>query len=217
MSTISLPRRRPVASIRLSALTPPELAARLVVAAVLNLWALDQNGWANDYYSAAVRSMSMSWHNFLYESFDPSGVMTVDKPPLSLWVQALSVRAFGFHPLSVLIPQALMGVATVALVYDLVRRRFGRRAGFVAGLVLALTPITVAISRHNNPDALLVLCCTAALWALVRGLEDGRTRWLVLAGLLVGLGFEAKMAVGLMVVPGLAAAWLWVAPRGRVA
>ena len=110
-----------------------------------------------------------------------------------------------------------MGMATVALVYDLVRRRFGRRAGFVAGLVLALTPITVAISRHNNPDALLILCCTGALWALVRALEDGRTRWLVLCGALVGLGFEAKMAVALMVVPGIVAAYLWVAPKGRLA
>ena len=143
--------------------------------------------------------------------------MTVDKPPLALWVQALSVRVFGFHSLSILVPQALMGMATVALVYDLTRRRFGRSAGFVAGLVLALTPITVAIARHNNPDALLIMCCAGALWALVRGLEDGRTRWLVLCGALVGLGFEAKMAVALMVVPGIVVAWLWVAPRGRAA
>src|SRR3954452_11609294 len=145
----------------------PELGALLLLAAVLNLWALDLNGWANEYYSAAVRSMSEDWNAFLFGSFDASGVMTVAKPPLALWVQALSVRAFGLHPLAILVPQALMGVATVALVYDLVRRRFGRRAGFVAGLVLALTPIAVAISRHNNPDALLVLCCTGALWALV--------------------------------------------------
>src|SRR3954454_12596727 len=142
--------------------------------------------------------------------------MTVDKPPLALWVQALSVRVFGFHSLSILVPQALMGMATVALVYDLTRRRFGRAAGFAAGLTLATTPITVAISRHNNPDALLVLCATAALWFLVRGLEDGRTRWLVLCGVMIGLGFEAKMAAALMVVPGIAAAWLWVAPRGRL-
>ena len=183
---------------------------------MLNLWALDVNGWANEYYSAAVRSMSESWNAFLFGTFDSSGVMTVDKPPMALWVQALSVRVFGFHPLAMLVPQALMGIATVALTYDLVRRRFGRRAGFVAGLVLALTPITVAISRHNNPDALLILCCVGALWALVRALEDGRTRWLVLAGALVGLGFETKMAVALMVVPGIVAAYLWVAPRGRL-
>jgi 4-amino-4-deoxy-L-arabinose transferase-like glycosyltransferase len=130
-----------------------ELAALIALASVLNLWALSRNGWANEYYSAAVRSMSTSWHNFLYDSFDPSGLMTVDKPPLALWVQALSVRVFGYHPLSMLVPQALMGIASVVLAYDLVRRRFGRVGGFVAGLALALTPITVAISRHSNPDA----------------------------------------------------------------
>jgi 4-amino-4-deoxy-L-arabinose transferase-like glycosyltransferase len=195
----------------------PELLALLALAAVLNLWALSKNGWANDYYAATVRSMASSWHNFLYDSYDPSGVMTVDKPPLALWVQALSVRVFGFHSLSVLVPQALMGMANVGLVYELTRRRFGRSAGFVAGLVLATTPMTVAISRHNNPDALLVLCCVAALWFLVRGLEDGRTRWLVLSGVAIGLGFETKMLVALMVLPGIALAWLWMAPRGRAA
>jgi 4-amino-4-deoxy-L-arabinose transferase-like glycosyltransferase len=194
----------------------PELALLLVLAATLNLWSLSKNGWANDYYSAAVRSMSSSWHNFLFASADPSGVMTVDKPPLALWVQALSVRVFGYSSLSMLVPQALMGVASVALVYDLVRRCFGRVGGFVAGLALALTPITVAISRHNNPDALLVLCCVAALWCAVRALQDGRTRWLVLAGVCVGLGFETKMLVALVVVPGIALAYFFVAPSGRL-
>src|SRR3954453_9671537 len=216
MSTISLPSR-PVAGIRSLARPRPELLGLVGLAAVLNLWALGQNGWANDYYSAAVRSMASSWHNFIYESFDPSGLMTVDKPPLSLWVQALSVRVFGFHSLSILVPQALMGMASVALVYDLTRRRFGRLAGAVAGVVLALTPMTVAISRHNNPDALLVLCCVAALWFFVRALEDGRTKWIVWAGVMMGLAFEAKMLVALMVLPGMAAAWIWVAPRGRAA
>jgi 4-amino-4-deoxy-L-arabinose transferase-like glycosyltransferase len=205
VSSRSLPRPR------------PELAGLLALAALLNLWALSRNGWANEYYSAAVRSMSSSWHNFLYASFDGGGLMTVDKPPLALWIQALSVRVFGFHSLSILVPQALMGIASVALVYDLTRRRWGRPAGFTAGLVLALTPIAVAISRHNNPDALLVLCCVAALWCFGRALEDRRTRWLVLTGVCVGLGFETKMAVALMVVPGIAAAWLWIAPRGRLA
>src|SRR3954465_4283141 len=138
MTAISI---RPALAIR--TFKRPELIALLVLAAVLNLWALDQNGWANDYYSAAVHSMASSWHNFLYGSFDASGVMTVDKPPLALWVQALSVKAFGFGSWSLLVPQALMGMASVALVYDLVRRRFGRAAGFAGGAVLALTPITV--------------------------------------------------------------------------
>src|SRR6185437_9899030 len=207
---------RPRAVTRRRALPFPELGALLLLAGVLNLWALDRNGWANQYYSAAVRSMSTSWHNFLYGSFDPSGLMTVDKPPLALWVQALSARVFGFHPWSILVPQALMGVATVALVYDLTRRLWGRTAGFVAGLVLAVTPITVAISRHNNSDALLALCCVGALWCLVRALQDGRTRWIVLSGVCVGLGFETKMGAALLVVPAIVAAWLWVAPRGRL-
>ena len=158
----------------------PELLGLMALSAVLNLWNLGINGWANTYYSAAVRSMSTSWHDFLFASLDKSGLMTIDKPPLAYWVQALSVRVFGFHPLSILVPEALMGVAAVALVYDMTRRMFGRAAGTVAGLAFALTPITVAIARHNNPDELLILCCVAALWCAVRALETGRTRWLVL-------------------------------------
>jgi 4-amino-4-deoxy-L-arabinose transferase-like glycosyltransferase len=183
---------------------------------VLYLWALSKNGWANDYYSAAVRSMAGGWHDFLYGSFDAKGLMTVDKPPLALWVEALSVKLFGFNSPAILVPQALMGVASVGLLYDLTRRRWGRAAGAVAGLALALTPVIVAVSRHNNPDALLVLCSVGALWCFVRALEDGATKWLVAAGVCVGLGFEAKMGAALMVLPGMALAWLWVAPRGRL-
>jgi 4-amino-4-deoxy-L-arabinose transferase-like glycosyltransferase len=190
----------------------PELLLALGIAAALNLWGLSRNGWANTFYAGAVRSMSSSWHDFLFASLDRTGLMTVDKPPLAFWIQALSVRVFGWHSLSILVPQALMGVAAVGLTYDLVRRRFGRVAGFAAGLALALTPMTVAISRHNNPDQALILCCVAALWFCVRGLEDGRTRWIVWSGICVGLGFEAKMSVALFVVPGIALAWLWAAP-----
>ncbi|HEX3689708.1 MAG TPA: glycosyltransferase family 39 protein [Solirubrobacteraceae bacterium] len=197
--------------------TRPELLAVIGIAGVLNVWGLSINGWANTYYSAAVRSMTTSWHDFLFASLDKTGLMTVDKPPLALWVQALSARIFGFHPLSVLVPQALMGAGAAALTYDLTRRRFGRPAGFAAGIVLATTPIAVAMSRHNNPDELLVLCCVAALWFAVRALEDGRTRWLVWCGVCIGLGFETKMAVALFVVPGIALAYFWVAPRGRMA
>ena len=189
-TSASVPTSAPRALTRFSPRVRPELAGLLVLAALLNLWALSRNGWANEYYSAAVRSMTTSWHNFLFGAFDQAGVMTVDKPPLALWVQAASAKAFGFSSLSMLVPQALMGVAAVALTYDLTRRVFGRPAGFVAGLVLALTPISVAISRHNNPDALLVLCCVAALWCVVRGLADGRTRWMVLAGVAIGLGLR---------------------------
>jgi 4-amino-4-deoxy-L-arabinose transferase-like glycosyltransferase len=205
------------ARVRAIPMPPPELLVLLAVAAVLDLWALSRNGMANTYYSAAVKSMASSWHDFLYNSFDPAGLQTLDKPPAALWVQALSVRAFGFSSWSMLVPQALMGIGTVALAYDLTRRVFGRPAGFVAGLVLALTPITVAVSRHNNPDALVVLASTAALWFTVRACLDGRTRWLVWAGVMVGIGFEAKMATGLLVLPALALAYLWVAPSGGFA
>jgi 4-amino-4-deoxy-L-arabinose transferase-like glycosyltransferase len=198
--------RRPwLASLRLR----PELVGLLALTAILNLWNLSVNGWANTYYAAAVRSMSTSWHDFLFASLDKSGLMTVDKPPLAFWIQALSVRAFGFHSLSMLVPEALMGMAAVFLVYDMTRRPFGRVAGTVAGLAFAITPITVAVARHNNPDELLILCCVAAVWCALRALETGRTRWLVLTGVCVGLGFETKMGVALLVVPGIAVAWLW--------
>jgi 4-amino-4-deoxy-L-arabinose transferase-like glycosyltransferase len=194
----------------------PELLALVSATAVLNLWNLSINGWANTYYAAAVKSMSTSWHDFLFASMDKSGLMTVDKPPLALWIQALSVRVFGFHPLSILVPQALMGVAAVALLYDLVRRRFGRSAGFVAGVALATTPIIVAVSRHNNPDELLILCTVAAIWFALRALDTGRTRWLVLCGVCIGLGFETKMGAALLVVPAIVAAYMWVGPGGRL-
>jgi 4-amino-4-deoxy-L-arabinose transferase-like glycosyltransferase len=200
----------------------PELLGLLTLTAVLNLWNLSINGWANTYYAAAVRSMSSSWHDFLFASLDKSGLMTVDKPPLAFWIEALSARIFGFHSLSILVPEALMGVAAVAFVYDMTRRMFGRVAGSVAGLAFALTPITVAMARHNNPDEALILCSVAALWCAVRALETGRTtkappsgaadhstRWLVWCGVCVGLGFEAKMGVALFVVPGIALGWMW--------
>jgi len=196
-------------------MTYPELLGLLAVTGVLNLWNLSINGWANTYYAAAVKSMSTSWHDFLFASMDKSGLMTVDKPPLALWVQALSARLFGFSSWSILVPQALMGIAATGLMYDMVRRRFGRFAGFVAGLTLATTPIIVAVSRHNNPDELLILCTVAALWFALRALDTGATKWLVWCGVFVGLGFETKMAAALMVVPAIALAYFWVAPRGR--
>jgi 4-amino-4-deoxy-L-arabinose transferase-like glycosyltransferase len=199
---------------RALAQVPPELGVLLLLAAVLNLWGLGLNGNANEYYSATVHSMTQSWHSFIFGSFDSAGLQTVDKPPLALWVQAASARVFGFSSWSFLVPQALMGIAATALTYDFTRRRFGRVAGTIAGLTLALTPTAVAVFRHNNPDALLMLCSTVAVWALVKALEDSRTRWLVVSGVAVGLGFETKMATALLVAPAIVAAWLWFRPDG---
>jgi len=191
----------------------PELLGVLVVAAVLNLYDLSINGYANTFYAAAVKSMASSWHDFLFGSMDKSGLMTVDKPPLAYWIQALVVRVFGFNSWSLLVPQAVMGIVAAGLMYDLVRRRFGRLAGFVAGIVLVTTPTIVAVSRHNNPDELLVMLSVAAVWFALRAISDPhppRTKWLVWSGVFVGLGFETKMGVALMLVPAIALAWLWM-------
>ncbi len=188
----------------------PELIGVLAVAGVLNLWNLSINGDANDFYAAAVKAMAASWHDFIFNSMDKAGLMTVDKPPLADWIEALSVRVFGWSSWSLLAPQALMGILATGLMYDLTRRRFGRIAGAVAGFALATTPTIVAVSRHNNPDELLALLSVAAAWFALRAIESGRTKWLVWAGVMVGLGFETKMGVALMLVPGIALAWLWM-------
>ena len=181
---------------------------------MLYLWDLTRNGWANDFYAAAVQAGTTSWKAFFFGSFDASNFITVDKTPASLWVMELSGRIFGFSQWSMLVPQALEGVASVALLYAAVRRWFGPAAGLIAGLVLALTPVAALMFRFNNPDALLVLLMTAAAYALVRAIENGRTRWLVFCGVLLGFAFLAKMLQAFLVVPGLAIAYLWAgAPR----
>jgi 4-amino-4-deoxy-L-arabinose transferase-like glycosyltransferase len=192
----------------------PALLGLLALTALLYLWDLTRNGWANDFYAAAVQAGTKSWKAFFFGSFDSSNFITVDKTPASLWVMELSGRIFGFSQWSMLAPQALEGVASVALLYAAVRRWFGPAAGLVAGLVLALTPVAALMFRFNNPDALLVLLMTAAAYALVRAIENGRTRWLVFCGVLLGFAFLAKMLQAFLVVPGFAIAYLWAgAPR----
>ena len=190
----------------------PALFGLLALTAVLYLWDLTRNGWANDFYAAAVQAGTKSWKAFFFGSFDQSNFITVDKTPGSLWVMELSGRIFGFSQWSMLAPQALEGVASVLLLYAAVKRWFGPAAGLIAGLVLALTPVAALMFRFNNPDALLVLLMTAAAYALVRAVENGRTRWLVLTGLLLGFAFLAKMLQAFLVVPGFAAAYLWAGP-----
>jgi 4-amino-4-deoxy-L-arabinose transferase-like glycosyltransferase len=183
---------------------------------VLYLWDLTRNGWANDFYAAAVQAGVKSWKAFFFGSFDSSSFITVDKTPASLWVMELSGRVFGFSRWSMLAPQALEGVASVALLYAAVRRWFGPAAGLLAGLVLALTPVAALMFRFNNPDAMLVLLMTAAAYALVRAIENGRTRWLVFCGVLLGFAFLAKMLQAFLVVPGFAVAYLWAGPPRRL-
>ncbi len=190
----------------------PALFGLLAATAVLYLWGLNQTGWANSFYSAAAQAGSVSWKAFFFGSFDASGAITVDKPPASLWLMALSVRVFGLSAWAILLPQALAGVAGVGLLYAAVRRAAGPVAGLLAGLVLALTPVAVLMFRFNNPDALLVLLMVAAAYAVQRAVGSGRTRWLVLAGVLIGFGFLTKQLQVLLVVPGLALAYLVAGP-----
>ena len=189
----------------------PALIGLLATTALLYLWGLGSSGYANGFYSAAVEAGSKSWKAFFFGSFDSSNFITVDKPPASLWVMDISARLFGVNAWSILVPQALEGVAAVGLLYATVRRRFSPAAGLLAGAVMALTPVAALMFRFNNPDALLVLLLVGSAYAMVRALEDGRTRWLVLAGGLVGVGFLTKMLQAFLVLPGFAAVYLYAA------
>jgi 4-amino-4-deoxy-L-arabinose transferase-like glycosyltransferase len=190
----------------------PSVLVLLAVTLVLYLWDLGRNGYANDFYAAAVQAGTRSWKAFLFGSFDSSNFITVDKTPASLWVMEISARIFGFSSWSMLVPQALEGVASVAILYAAVKRWFGPAAGLLAGAVLALTPVAALMFRFNNPDALLVLLMTAAGYAVMRAIERGRTRWLVLAGVLIGFAFLSKMLQAFLVVPGFGLAYLWAGP-----
>jgi 4-amino-4-deoxy-L-arabinose transferase-like glycosyltransferase len=190
----------------------PSLLGLLTLTGVLYLWGLGASGWANSFYSGAVQAGASSWKAFFFGSSDAANFITVDKPPAALWVMELSARVFGVNAWSILVPQALEGVAAVGVLYAAVRRWFSPAAGLVAGAVLALSPVAALMFRFNNPDALLVLLLTAGAYAMVRALEDGRTRWLVLAGSLVGFGFLTKMLQALLVVPAFALVYLLAGP-----
>ncbi len=190
----------------------PTLLGLLASTAVLYLWGLGRSGWANAYYSAAVQAGAQSWKAFFFCSFDASNFITVDKSPAFLWPMELSARVFGVNAWSILVPQALEGVAAVGLLYLAVRRWSGPAAGLLAGLVLALTPVAALMFRFDNPDALLTLLFVAGAYAVVRAVEHGSTRWLVLAGSIVGFAFLAKMLQSLLVVPAFALVYLVAAP-----
>ncbi|MFI5510866.1 ArnT family glycosyltransferase [Mycobacterium sp. NPDC051804] len=196
------------------------LALLLVATAVLYLWRLADSGWANAFYTAAVQAGADNWTAMLFGSSDPANAVTVDKTPAALWVMDISVRLFGLNPWSVLVPQALEGVAAVGLLYAAVRRVAGPGAGLLAGAVLAATPVAALIFRFNNPDALLVLLLVAAAYCLQRACEKDASRWwLVAAGAAVGFGFLAKMLQAFLVLPGFATAYLVAAHRsllGRI-
>jgi 4-amino-4-deoxy-L-arabinose transferase-like glycosyltransferase len=188
------------------------LAMILALAALLRAWHINQAGYGTQYYAAGVMSMLHSWHNFFFNSFDQAGFVSIDKPPLALWLQVASARIFGFSGWSIHVPQILEGVASVALLYHLVKRRFGHAAGLLAALFLAITPISVAVDRSNNTDSCLVLTLLAAAWALSLAAESGGRGKLVLSMALVGVAFNVKMLAAIVVVPPFVATYFFGAP-----
>src|ERR1700691_2487601 len=188
------------------------LACILALAALLNTHRLSQDGYANTFYAAGVHSLLKSWHNFFFVSFDGGGLVTIDKPPLALWVQTASAELFGFSPLSLLLPEAIISVIAVAVLYRIVARRLDAGAGLVAALALAVFPSFVAVSRENGVDPLLLLLMILACGATLNAIEDGRWRWLMASALLVGLAFNTKTRAAYLVVPGIGLAYLAWAP-----
>ncbi|MFI1164790.1 glycosyltransferase family 39 protein [Streptomyces sp. NPDC020801] len=182
----------------------PACLGLLLATGLLYLYDLSASGYANSFYSAAVQAGSRSWKAFFFGSLDAGNAITVDKPPASLWPMALSVRIFGLNSWAILVPEVIMGVLTVAVVYAAVRRRFSPAAGLIAGAVLALTPVSALMFRFNNPDALLALLMALTVYLVIRGLEDGRTKWLVWAGAAVGLAFLTKTLQAFLILPALA-------------
>lgn len=217
MTTAALPLFPPVAA-RADTVRPrwerPAYAALLIATALLLLWDLGASGYANSFYSAAVQAGSESWKAFFFGSSDAGNSITVDKPPAALWPMALSVRLFGLGAWQILVPQALMGVGTTAVLYAAVRRQFGPAPALLSGTVFALTPVAALMFRFNNPDALLTLLLTVTVYCVLRALDGARTKWLVWAGVAVGFAFLTKTLQAFVILPPLALLYAVCAPTG---
>ncbi len=185
----------------------------LALTGLAYLWTLSESGYANQYYSAAAQAGGESWKAWFFGALDASSSITVDKPPASLWVMGLSVRIFGLSSWSILVPQALMGVGTVAIVFALVKKVAPWPAAIAAGAFTALTPAAALTFRFNNPDALLLLLLVGAGFSTLKAIETGKGRWMVLAGALLGFGFLAKMLQAFLIVPAIAIVYL-IAGKG---
>lgn len=179
------------------------LAVLLTATAAMFLWGLDRNGWANPYYSAAAQAGSQDWKAFLYGSLDAGNLITVDKPPLSIWIMSLSVRLFGLNSWALLVPQALMGVTTTWLIYRIIRRSHTAAPALLGGLIYATTPVVVLMSRYNNPEPLMGLLTVAAVYFMLRAVESNLWHWYLIAGVSLGLGFMAKQIQALLPIPAL--------------
>ena len=188
------------------------LGGIVLLGAFLRFYELGAHSIGNTYYAATVQSMLTSWRNFFFVSFEPGGSVTVDKPPLGFWIQAVSAYFLGVNGVALALPQALAGVLSIPLLYSMVKRQFGAWAGLIAALVLAITPVTVSTERNNTIDGLLVFVLLLATWAFLRAVRLGRFRYLLLGAFLIGLSFNIKMLQAFMPLPARCALYLLGAP-----
>jgi 4-amino-4-deoxy-L-arabinose transferase-like glycosyltransferase len=179
------------------------LFAIILISAVLNFANLGIEGYGNSYYAAGVKSMLASFRNFFFVASDPGGFVSLDKPPLGFWIQAISAKIFGFSGWSILLPQALAGVISVVVLYYIVKRSFGKISALISALCLAITPVFVAASRNNTIDNLLVMTLLFACMFLSRAAEKGKFKYLLISLVLVGVGFNIKMLQAYMVIPAI--------------
>ncbi len=186
----------------------------MILAAALRFANLAALGYANHYYTAGVASMLQSWHNFFFVAAEPGGSVSIDKPPVGLWLQVISAYIFGVNGFGVLLPQMLAGILSVIVLYHLVRRWFGMRAGLLAALALAITPVVVATDRNNTMDSTLILTLLLAAWAFIQTTERGKLRHLLLGAALVGIGFNIKMLQAFLPLPAFYALYLLGAKAG---
>ena len=194
------PPRFPLRWVALALITALAAALRLVDLGAVRL---------DPFYDAAVRSMGVSWHNFFFGAYEPGGSVSIDKPPVDLWLQVASVKLFGWGSTSLKLPEALAGTAAVPLLYAAVKRPFGVVAGLVAALALAVLPIEVITARSDTMDAVMMLLLVLALCAVVRACETGKTAWLLVGAATLGVAFNVKLLESVVALPGLfVLAWL---------
>ena len=184
----------------------------LLLTSFLYVTHLEQVAFGNLYYAAGVKSMLMNWHNFFFVSSDPGGFITIDKPPLGFWIQAISAKIFGFQGWSLILPQAVAGVTSVYLIYVLVKQHYAVGAGLMAGLALALTPIFVATSRNNTIDVLLVMTLLFATLVFLPTKQELGLKKLLLAFFLIGIGFNIKSLEAFLVLPAFYITYLFAQP-----
>ncbi|MBL8161704.1 MAG: glycosyltransferase family 39 protein [Anaerolineae bacterium] len=212
----SISQRQRMGGIAARALSSPLLALAMIMllAAALNLINIEAVGDANTYYTAAVEAMLQSPSNFFFVAAEPGGSVTIDKPPLGLWLQAISAFFLGVNGFAVVLPQILAGIFSVPLLYILVKRWFGSRAGLIAALVMAIMPVSIAVQRNNTMDATLIFTLLLAAYAFIRATETGKLKWLLIGGVLVGLGFNIKMLQAFLPLPAFYALYFLSASVG---